>query len=166
MNLRIATCILLILALPIFSLAQIVELDNGKGLSAPAAKGDNLAFKPVRPMQSKEESWEIIGLGAPVIAVSNMADGTTKSFQHSFRVSYPLQVAGGKSNYRLIFYGEDEEIPYAVHADVSGTNIYFPYAAHDHIKNKIEQWLLARKKVQLKLTQKVEGNREAILNFN
>lgn len=166
MNLRMASCMILMLALPFIAKAQFAEQDDSKGLSAPAAKGGNLAFKPVRPMQSKEETLDITGFGTPVIAVSNTADGTAKSYQHSFRVTYPLLIAGGKSGYFLVFYGDSEAIPYAVQTESTGISVYFPYVAHEQIKNKIEQSLLARKKVQLKVTQKVEGYREAVLSFN
>jgi hypothetical protein len=127
---------------------------------------ERMLFKPARVASQQQEVLEVIGLGLPSFAVSNMADGSMESYSHNLRVTYPLQIGGGRTGFQLIFYGLNDKIPYAVAQEGNITSVYVPYSVHDQLKGKIEQTLAARKKVQLKINLLPSGLREAIWVIN
>ncbi|MFM8805882.1 MAG: hypothetical protein ACKOD1_00810 [Sphingomonadales bacterium] len=130
------------------------------------AQRDNLVFKAVRSGVDNIEMIEVIGLGTASFKVSNMADGTYGSYEHSLRVAYPLVLTGGKTGYVLCFYGAAEKIPYAVETKSGITTIYFPISTHDVIKARIEQTIAIKKKIVFKLSQLADGYREAMVGGN
>jgi len=125
-----------------------------------------MEFKPTQQLSDNVEIIELISLGTPTIKISNMADGTKRSYDHALRISYPLVLASGKTGYQLCFYNTPEIMPYTVETKAGITSIYFPVSIHDVIKNRIDQTLAAKKKIAIKLTQLIDGYREAILGGN
>ena len=136
--------------LPLFSLGQASE---------------ELLFKPSRVASSQVETIEVASISQPSFSVSNVADGTAASFHHSLRVTYSLQILNTKGSFQLVFFGENDRVPYSVNIENGNTIIYMPYLAHDYFKNKLDQALTARKKVQLKISLMTTGVREAIWVF-
>jgi|LauGreDrversion4_2_1035121.scaffolds.fasta_scaffold893788_1 hypothetical protein len=141
---------LFLFILPLFSLGQASE---------------EMLFKPSRVASSQVETIEVVSIGQPSFAVSNMADGTVASFRHSLRVTYSLQTLNAKGSFQLIFFGENDQVPYSVNIENGNTFIYMPYLAHDHFKSKLDQALTVRKKAQLKISLLTTGAREAIWIF-
>ena len=97
-----------------------------------------------------------------MVTISNIADGTEMSYYHQLRIAYPLSATNGKNNFQLVFYGENDKIPYAVNTDGTATIIYLPITIHEYFKAKLDQAFAARKKVQLKLNVLASGLREAV----
>ena len=127
-----------------------------------ARQNEELLFKPSRLATPVSEMLELVNLGSPSFSVSNLADGTLSSYQHSTRITYSIQVINGKGEYKLVFYGASEKIPYSVFTENGVTTIYMPFSMHDYFKSKVDQALTARKKVQLKLNLSTSGLREAV----
>jgi hypothetical protein len=123
---------------------------------------EELIFKPSRLASSVNETFELTILGSPTFSVSNLADGTLSSYQHTTRLTYPLQLINGKGEYKLVFYGAGEKVPYSVFTENGITTIYMPFFIHDYFKSKVDQALAARKKVQLKISLSTSGLREAV----
>lgn len=131
-----------------------------------AASQGSMVFKPIRNGVDNSEAIEIVGLGTPSFKVSNLADGTYSSYEHSLRVSYPLLLSGGKTGYVICFYGTTEKIPYAVETKGGTTTLFLPFSTHDLIKGRIEQTIATKKKIAVKLVQQADGYREAIIGGN
>lgn len=128
----------------------------------PESQKGAQVFKHARVLNDQTETIEVTGLSSPTFTVSNLVDGTAESFNHKLRITYTLQTTGGKGSYQLVFFGDDEKVPYAVNAENGVTTIYMPYVVHDHLKSKLDQSLSAKKKVQLKITSLTTGVREAV----
>jgi hypothetical protein len=129
----------------------------------PAPLKENMIFKPTRSGMDNLETIEVIALGTPSVKVSNTADGTYSSYDHSIRVTYPLVLSSGKTGYSICFYGATEKIPYAVETKGGRTTLFFPMTTHDLLKARIEQMLTLKKKVPIKITQQADGYSEALL---
>ena len=127
---------------------------------------EGMLFKAAKVASPQQEAFDVVGLGLPSFTVSNMADGSFESYSHNLRITYPLQLGGGRTNFQLVFYGLNDKIPYAVAQEGNITSIYMPYSTHDHLKGKIEQTLSARRKVQLKINLMPSGLREATWIIN
>jgi hypothetical protein len=156
---------LLVLFVPLSSFAQQPAAEDVRMEKAATYK-ENMIFKPVRSGVDNVELIEVIALGTPSFKVSNMADGTYSSYDHSIRITYPLVLAGGKTGYLLCFYGSAEKIPYSVETKGGITTIYFPFATHEMVKARIDQMLTTKKKITIKLSQLADGYREALLGVN
>ena len=123
-------------------------------------------FKTQNPKADKTDMLTVTGIGSVSFATSNTADGTSNSYYHSQRITMPLQVSSSKPiNVSLIFYSSGDKIPYAATSGDEGVNVYYPISLYEEIKQRLEQSLSAKKKVQLKVTQKTDGFREAVLLF-
>lgn len=123
-------------------------------------------FKTAPPEADKTENFDIKSIGTVSFATSNTADGTVNSYQHALRITLSLVMADPKAgNYQLVFYSEGENLPQAVSRDAGTVSIYYPAAVYTEIKEKLEQALLARKKVTIKVTEKTTGFREGVLMF-
>lgn len=125
----------------------------------------NRVFKERNPVEDKTDLVEVIGLGNATFSVSNVADGTISSYKHSKKIILGLQTTAKGINYRLVFYGDDESIPYAVLLENSTMSLFFPSYMYTDIKQKIEQALAQKKKIQIKVEQKKDGYREASILF-
>jgi hypothetical protein len=124
------------------------------------------SFKVHNPQQDKTDMLIVTGIGSVSFATSNTSDGTSNSYYHSQRITMPLQVSSVKPvNVSLIFYSSGDKIPYAATSGDEGVNVYYPINLYEEIKQRLEQSLSAKKKVQLKVTQKTDGFREAVLLF-
>jgi len=125
----------------------------------------NRVFKERNPTEDKTDLVEVNGLGSATFTVSNVADGTANSYRHSKRIILGLQTTAKGISYRLVFYGDDENIPYTVSLENSTMSLLYPSYMYDDIKQKIEQGLAQRKKIQIKVEQKKDGYREASILF-
>lgn len=149
-----------------FSLqAQAVEFDDSKFQANKLTKA-NMAFKPIPVESAVSEQLDITGWGAPSYIISNTASGLPSSYEHSYRVSYPLMVAGNKTGYSLVFFGPYDKVPYSVEIANGKTTFYIPFSLHDNFKSKFEQAISLRKKVTVNLKMEVNGYREASWKFN
>lgn len=124
-----------------------------------------IAFKPQNPAEDKTETCDVTGLGTCVFSVSNISDGTVKSYKHALRITLGLLTSNKSGNYQLVFYSEGEDIPYAVSATDGKVSIFYPSGLYDDIKQKLEQSIATKKKVQLKVIQQTNGYKEGILIF-
>jgi hypothetical protein len=122
------------------------------------------AFKVI-PAEEKSEQFDVIGFGAISISVSNTADGTPSSYIHNSRVTLPLVLAGAKANYQVVFYNNSDLVPYSVEKEGLVNSVFVPISLYDIVKTKLEQAVTAKKKVQLKVSSKKDGFREAVLQF-
>ena len=127
---------------------------------------EGMLFKASKLTSPQLEILEVVGLGMPSFTVSNMADGTQDSYSHSLRVTYSLQINGGRAGFQVVFYGLNDKIPYAVAQEGNLTSVFMPYQVHEHLKGRIEQALAARRKVQLKINLLPSGLREATWVIN
>jgi hypothetical protein len=143
-------------------------------LSAQEAETLNPALRPPGQQvfkyrntitQDKTEQFEIQGLGGTNFTSSNTVDGTAGSYKHSLQISVALVPVNkaGNSNYQLIFYSPNDNMPEAVTSKDGSVSIYYPLSVYDDIRSKLEQAFTARKKVTVKVTQKTNGYREGTL---
>jgi hypothetical protein len=144
---------------------QSVEFDDSKFQANKLTKA-SMAFKPIPLESAQSEQLDVTGWGAPSYIISNVASGLASSYEHSYRVSYPLTVAGNKSGYSLVFYGPHDKIPYSVEVENGKTTFYVPFSLHDNFKSKFEQAITLRKKVTVNLKLETNGYREASWKFN
>jgi hypothetical protein len=132
--------------------------------SGPVA--NRTQFKVRNPSEDKTEVFDVTGTGGAVFASSNTADGTANSFKHSLRINLALIVANSKgNNFQLVFYSESENIPFAASAENGMFSVYYPMSMYESIKQKLDQYLASKKKIQLKVIQKTNGYREGTLTF-
>ena len=124
-------------------------------------------FKPNNPETDKIEIFDITGSNGISFAVSNISDGMPGSYKHKLKITMGLISSNNKAgNIQLIFYPSSEKMPYAVETATDGTlNVYYPAELFDPIKQKLDQNLSLKKKIQLKTTQKTNGFREGTLVF-
>jgi hypothetical protein len=134
-------------------------------IQGKATQGKRL-FKTEAPAADKTENFDVKSIGTVSFAASNTADGSANSYKHALRITMSLVMADPKAgNYQLVFYSEGENVPLAVSRDAGTVSIYYPVAVYTDIKDKLEQALLARKKVTIKVTEKTTGFREGVLVF-
>ncbi len=146
------------------SQAQQFEQDPNV-IQGKAAQGKRV-FKTEAPAADKTENFDVRSIGSVSFAVSNTADGSANSYKHALRITMALVMTDPKAgNYQLIFYSEGENVPLSVARDAGMVSIYYPAAVYADIKEKLEQALLARKKVSIKVTEKTTGYREGVLSF-
>ncbi|MFM1857136.1 MAG: hypothetical protein RLZ05_196 [Bacteroidota bacterium] len=151
-----------VLISPSLVFSQSSSNPNEERVFIPDAQKGAQVFKHARLLEPQSETVEISGLGSPLFAASNLVDGTVESYNHKVRVTYSLQVTGGKGSYQLVFYMPNEKMPYSVNTENGVTTVYMPFQLHDYFKSKVEQNITARKKVQLKLNLSTSGLREAV----
>ena len=151
-----------VLICPLLTFSQSTTNPYEEKVFIPEPQKGTQVFKHARLLESQVETVEITGLGSPNFATSNMVDGTMESYNHKVRVTYTLQVTGGKGVYQLVFYMPNEKMPYSVNTENGITTIYMPLQLHDYFKSKVDQNLTARKKVQLRLNLSTSGLREAV----
>jgi len=145
--------------------SEIVTENANEELSLIKGGKFRVVFKPQNPTEDKTETLEVTGLGTSMFSVSNISDGTVKSYKHALRITLGLLTSNKSGSYQLVFYSEGEEIPYVVAAMDGKLSIYYPSGLYNDIKQKLEQSLSARKKVQLKIIQQSNGYKEGTLIF-
>jgi hypothetical protein len=117
-------------------------------------------------MVDESEVLNITGISGSSFTVSNIADGTEKSYNHDLRVVISLNIAENKTEkYQIVFYSSQDKIPFAVANEISVFSVYYPISLYESIKTRLEQSVAARKKVQLKVVRKTNGYREGTLIF-
>ena len=124
-----------------------------------------IQFKPQNPAEDKTETISITGTRAASFTTSNTADGTAGSYKHSLRVTIPLTTNSKTNEFQLVFYSANENIPYAVSQNGGVISMFFPMAVYESITQQLQAAVTARKPVQVKVTQKNTGYREASLVF-
>ena len=125
-----------------------------------------LMFKPIKLNKEMTEIFEVTGTGGATFTSSNTADGSVKSFDHALRITLTLTTNSKAGSFQLVFYPESEDMPYAAINNNGNLSIYYPINLYESIKQKLDQYLNARKKVQLKIVQRTDGFREGSLIFN
>ena len=124
-----------------------------------------IQFKPQNPTADKSETISVTGTRAASFSTSNTADGSANSYKHSLRVTVPLNTNSKTNDFQLVFYSENENIPYAVLQNGSTISIFFPMSVYESITEQLKDAISARRQVQVKVTQKTNGYREASLVF-
>lgn len=137
---------------------QIEAEKNGK------SQGD-LVLKVRNPPVSASDTLTITGIGAVSFIVSNTSDGTANTYRQSQKIVLPLVSSSKNNKYQLVFYGQYDNVAYAVAKEEEKTTIYYPAYMFGEIKQKLEQSLSQKKKVELRVTIKKDGFREGILVF-
>jgi hypothetical protein len=127
--------------------------------------GNRIQFKAQNPAQDKTDVITVTAINGAVFSTSNTADGTSGSYKHNLRITLSLQTNVKTSGYQLVFYSNNEDMPYAAATDNNVVTVYFPISVYESVKEKLDQALAARKSVQLKVTQKTNGYREGTLVF-
>lgn len=155
--------VILILSCSAISYAQSSQKED-KQFNSEDQKGVPV-FKYARVLNDQSDVFEVINISAPTFSTSNIVDGTAESFNHKLRVAYNLQLNGSKGSFQLVFFGEDEKVPFAVNTENGLTTIYMPYVVHDNFKSKLDQAISARKKVQVKINLLTSGKREVVWLF-
>ncbi|MFN4893210.1 MAG: hypothetical protein ACK5G0_05540 [Bacteroidota bacterium] len=123
-------------------------------------------FKAAQPTEDKVELIDVVGLGQTTYTASNVMDGSVKSFEHSMRILVALNMGGNKPGAcQLVFYSAAEKIQQAASAENGTVSIYYPISVYESLRSRLEQALIARKKVQVKVTLKTTGFREGVLIF-
>lgn len=144
--------------------AQQFEQDPNV-IQGKATAGKRL-FKTEAPTADKTENFDVKAIGSVSFAASNTADGSSNSYKHSLRITMSLIMSDPKAgNYALVFYTPGESIPLSVEKTAGQVTIYYPASVYSDIKEKLEQALLARRKVTIKVTEKTTGFREGVLSF-
>lgn len=145
--------------------AQLQETvrDDGGMLDASLQKR---AFKAYQPEANRSDAYDVTALGQTVYTASNTSDGSVASFKHSMRIELALVTPGYKGGTcQLVFYGPEDKVQQAASIDKGVVSIYYPIAVYESLRTRLEQAIVARKKVQIKVTQKTDGFREGLLVF-
>lgn len=143
--------------------AQKEETDRQSTSSAEKQKL-NLVLKSKPPASDKSELFDVVGVKRSVFTASNTADGTLESFNHSMRINLEI-TASNNHNYMLVFYSPGEEIPMVYSSSSAVPSIFYPISMYAAIKEKLDQSLASRKKIQLQIVEKTTGFREVSLIF-
>jgi len=134
--------------------------------NAGMAPGSRAMYKAQNPAQDKTDIFEITGTSGATFTASNISDGTSNSYRHSLRITLALATKENKGgNINLVFYTEGESMPYAAASENGALNIYYPRSMYESIKEKLDQSVITKKRVQLKVIQKADGFREGTLIF-
>lgn len=158
--------LIMVLSVSLFAVAQKAEVDMNAPGTITDATLQKRAFKAAQPSQDQSETWDVTGLGQTTYSASNVMDGSVNSFQHTLRIVVGLTTPAYKTgSYQLVFYGADEKIQQAASVENGVVSLYYPVAAYEALRSRLEQALAVRKKVQVKMTQKTNGFREGVLLF-
>lgn len=144
-----------------FAQKPVTNDENSTGSSGGSR---DKAFKPSIPDKDKLDVIDVTGIGDVIYTASNTADGSTGSYYHSLKITIGLLTSKNRTgNCQLVFTSADISNPYSVTLENDVVNIFYPMSAYEGIRTKLEQSLAARKKVQIKVTQKTNGYREGTL---
>lgn len=117
--------------------------------------------------EDKIDVIDVTGLGGTTFSALNLPDGTSaRGDRYSLKITMSLLTGANKTaGYQLVFNPDGEKNTYAVEAKDGITSVNFPQFTFEVIRQKLEQSLAAKKKVQLKITQNPSGFREGVLVF-
>ncbi len=149
----------------VVSQAQLQETvrDDGGMLDANLQKR---VFKAYQPEADRTDVYDVTALGQTTYTASNTSDGSVASFKHSMRIVLALVTPGYKGGAcQLVFYGPDDKVQQAAAIDKGAVSIFYPLAIYESMRSRLEQAIIARKKIQIKITQKTDGYREGVLIF-
>jgi hypothetical protein len=162
---KLLFCSLCVSAIGLLSAsAQPTDVDIGSKLPARQFKVYN------NPTTDKNDQFEIQSLGGTTFLASNTVDGTANSYKHTLQINMSLipikttSVPAG-ANFQLVFYSELQPVQQAATYTDGVLNIYYPISFYDGVREKLEQALLAKRKVYVKVVQKPNGYREGTLIF-
>lgn len=139
------------------------QKDDPNVLVAADGRATKRFFKPSNPAEDKTDMFDVSGISGTTFTTSNTSDGSPNSYKHAQRIIVALQASGKPNTLQLVFYSPNSEMPYAAAEENTKINVYFPVSMYGEIREKIEQALNARKKVQVKVYQGKDGVREASL---
>jgi len=146
--------------------STLIAFSQNETLMEARMKSGLGAFKATLPNEDKTETIEITGSKLVSISISNTADGSQNSFRHSLRIILALASSNSKAApMQLVFYSNSESIPYAEFNDKGTINVYYPMEVYESIRQRLDENLAARKRIQLKVVEKTNGYREATLVF-
>jgi hypothetical protein len=112
----------------------------------------------------KTDNLEITGMGGIVFSAMNFPDGSSRGGKYALKISLALLTGPNKATgYQLVFAPEGSTINYSVETQNGITSINLPMSTYSAISQKLEQNIVAKKKMQLKITQNPDGFKEAIL---
>ncbi len=139
-----------------FSDANTVVVD-GKALKR--------SFKPENPTENKSSTVDVTGAGVSSFTASNTSDGSPDSYKHKLQITVALTTTSKTNTFQLVFYSENTSMPYAVQETAGLITIYYPISVYSDIREKLEQSLAAKKKVQIKVQQQTNGYKEGTIIF-
>lgn len=124
-------------------------------------------YYALHPKEDKSLVIEITGLSNMSFTVANTADGTSAGmgYNRSENIVISLQTNSKDTAYQLVFYSEKENFQKILSEDGKTRSVYYPMAMYSDIKQKLEQYITLKKKIQLKLSLRKEGYSEAKLLF-
>jgi hypothetical protein len=116
--------------------------------------------------QDKDDMIEIQGVGGTAFTAYNNYDGSPASYNQMIQISVTLIPAlGGSYSFAIIFYSPTVNISEAAFYDQGSLNIFYPLSMYNDIKAKISETLNDKKKIYVRVIQKVNGYREGSLIF-
>jgi hypothetical protein len=74
-------------------------------------------------------------------------------------------IAANKGVFQIVFYNNSDLVPYSIEKEGLVNSVFIPVSFFDIVRAKLEQAVAAKKKVQLKVSSKKDGYREAVLQF-
>lgn len=150
-----------------FSQNGSYELDPSAVNANKSNTKNQIALSTRSVKDDKIDLIEVTGLGGTTFSALNLPDGTSaRGDRYSLKITMSLLTGANKSSgYQLVFNPDGEKSTYAVEVKDGITSINFPQFTFEVIRQKLEQSLAAKKKVQLKITQNPSGFREGVLVF-
>jgi hypothetical protein len=129
--------------------------------------GTKEQYYALHPKEDRSLAIEITGLPGMSFSVTNTADGSAAGmgYNHSENIVISLQTNVKDTSYQLVFYSEKENFQKIMSEEGNTRSVFYPMSMYADIKQKLEQSISLKKKVQLKLTLRKEGYSEAKLLF-
>ena len=139
---------------------------NGATADGKGKQKQMEALKATNANENKIDLLEITGLNGLVFNSMNYPDVSSRGISHSMKITLSLLTGATKATgYQLVFFPANETIQYAVETQNGTTSINLSMNTFETIQQKLEQYLAAKKKVQLKITQNPNGYREGLVIF-
>ena len=151
------------LAMVVISGTVLAQGEDPNVFTSADGRNTKRLMKVVNPENDKTDLYEINAIGTTTFTTSNTADGSANSYKHSQKIIMSLQVPGKPNTVQLVFFSANTDMPFAAAEESSKVNVYFPISLYTEIREKLEQSLAARKKVQVKVFQGKNGFREGTL---
>jgi hypothetical protein len=87
-----------------------------------------------------------------------------ESYNHSKRITLEITTSNN-TEHEVVFYTSEEKIPFVYSSLTGKSTIYYHMSMYDDIKQKFDQSMTAKKKIQLRIIEKTTGFREVSLIF-